>query len=125
MGLSRLTALEIYTNPKDLEFKIGQERPGALFAIAINRGPGHSFKPMLSSRPFFETAEAAAVAIGETLVAIHQRVTKDLEDQGSEISQNLNPDHVKIDPAEVLNLELIARILEELRQHQVASTYKM
>jgi len=125
MGISMITALEIFTNPGDLEIIIGQEKEEAKFTIGIFRGPGHNFKPMLTSQPFAETQEDAVEAIKGTLESIREALTKDFADRKSLPSQYLNPDGLEIDLSKVLNPELIARILEELRQHRVASTYKM
>jgi len=119
------TALEIFTNPGDLEITIRQEKEGAKFTIGIFRGPGHNFKPMLTSQPFAGKLEDAVEAIKRTLESIHEVMTKDLADQKSLTSQYLNPDGLVVDQSKVLNLDLIARILDELRQHKVASTYKM
>lgn len=120
-----ITALEIFTNPGDLEITIRQKKKGSKFAIGIFRGPGHNFKPMLTSQPFAETQKDAVEAIKGTLESIRDAITKDFADRKSFPSQYLNPDGLEIDPSKVLNTELIARIIEELRQHQVASTYKM
>lgn len=120
-----ITALEIFTNPGDLEITIGQEKEGAKFSIGIFRGPGHNFKPMLTSQPFAEKLEDAVKAIQGTLESIHEALTKDFADRKSLPSQYLNPDSREIDQSKILNPDLISRILDELRQHQVASTYKM
>ena len=125
MGISLLTALEIFTNPGDLEITIGQEREGAKFAIGIFRGPGHNFKPMLTSQPFAETQEDAIGAIKGTLDSIHEAMTKDFADRKSLPSQYLNPNGEEIDQSKVLNPDLIAQVLDELRRHRVANTYKM
>ncbi len=120
-----ITALEIFTNPSDLEITIEQEKEGAKFAVGIFRGPGHNFKPMLTSQPFAEKLEDAVETIKRTLESIHEALTKDFADRKSLPSQYLNPDGLEIDQSKVLNPKLIARILNELRQHRVASTYKM
>ena len=120
-----LTALEIFTNPSDLEITIGQSKPGEKFAIGIFRGPGHNFKPMLTSQPFAEKWEDAIEAVKGILELIHETITKDFTEKGSVPSQYLNPEGSEIDQSKILNPGLIAKILNELRQHQVASTYKM
>lgn len=120
-----LTALEIFTNPDDLEITIGQEKEGAKFTIGIFRGPGHNFKPMLTSQPFAEKLEDAVEVIKGILESIREAIAKDFANRKSLPSQYLNPDGLEIDQSKVLNLDLIARILDELRQHKVASTYKM
>ena len=125
MGISMITALEIFTNPSDLEITVGQSEPGKKFTIGIFRGPGHNFKPMLTSEPFAENLEGAVEAVSEVLESIHEAMVKDFADRGSIPSQYLNPEGLEIDQSKVLNPDLIARILVELRQHQTASTYKM
>ena len=125
MGISMITALEIFTNPGDLEITIGQEKGGGKFAIGIFRGPGHNYKSVLTSQPFAETQEDAIKAVEETLQTVHEAITKESENRGSLASQYLNPDGQEIDQSKVLNQELIARILGEIRQLQKASTCKM
>ena len=125
MGISMLTALEIFTNPHDLEISIGQEKEGAKFAIGIFRGPGHNFKCMLTSQPFAETREDAIKAIEGTLQTVHEAVTREFKNSGSLASQYLNPDGQEINQSKVLNQNLIARILEELRAHGKTSTCKI
>ncbi len=124
-GISRLTALEIFTNPSDLEIVIGQEKSNGKYAIAIMRGPGHRFKMMLDSEPFTENFEDALKAVKETLETIQQAMTKELEDPENLVTQFLNPDNQALDQSKALNPDLINRIMDELRQHKVASTYKM
>lgn len=125
MGLTMLTALEIFTNPGDLEITIGQEKGGGKFSIGFFRGPGHNFKPMLTSGPFAEKLEDAIKAIENTLQTVHEVATKELEDKNSFASQFLNPDGQSVDQSKILNKDLIARIVDELRKNRVASTYKM
>lgn len=126
MGITRSTALEIYTNPGDLEITVGQEEESGKFAIGIYRGPGHNFKLMISSVPFAESLEDAIEVIRKEVLELSMHaIEKDLEDPESFISQYLNPDGAEIDQSKVLNPGLISRILDELRQHRIASTYKM
>ncbi len=125
MGLSMLTALEIFTNPGDLEVTIGQEDGKGKFAVGVFRGPGHNFKPMLTSQPFAETQEEAIKSVEEILQTVHEAMTKEFKDSRSIPSRVLKPEGVEIDQSKVLTPELISRILEELRQHRKASTYKM
>jgi len=124
-GISRLTALEIFTNPSDLEIVIGQEKSSGKYAIVIMRGPGHNFKTMLDSEPFTEKFEDALEAMKTILETVQQSVTKELEDPKNLTSQFLNSDSQAIDQSRVLNPDLINRIMNELRRHKVASTYKM
>jgi hypothetical protein len=124
MGISRMTALEIFTNPSDLEITIGQEEGVGKFAIGIFRGPGHNFKPMLTSQPFGESLEDTIKTVEETLQTVHEAMTREFENKGSFVSRYLNPNGQEIDQSKVLNQDLIKWVLKELRQHQKASTYK-
>ena len=124
--MTMLTALEIFTNPHDLEISIGQEKKGiGKYALLICRGPGHNFKLMISSTPFAEKVEDAVLVIKEILEVTVEAVTKEFKERTSVLSQYLNPDGKTIDQSKVLNADWINRILEELRTKQVASTYKM
>lgn len=123
MRISMLTALEIFTNPNDLEIVIGTD--GGKYGFAITRGPGHHYKVILDTSGFAETRAATVEVIKITLDSIRETLTRDLSDQGSVPSQYLNPDGQEIDQSKVLNPDLIGRILDELRQHQTASTYRM
>mgnify|MGYP001559215374 FL=1 len=125
MGISVSTALEIFTNPSDLEISIGQGKGGGKFSIFISRGPGHDFKILISSQPFAESMEAAVVATGEILESIRKVATNTFGDKDNPISQILNPDGQEVEQSKVLNSELIQRILEKLRRHQRAGTYEM
>jgi len=124
-GISRLIALEIFTNPSDLEIIIGQEKSSGKYAIAIMRGPGHNFKMMLDSEPFAENFEDALKTAREILEIIQQAITKELKDPENLVIQILNLDKQAIDQSKVLNPDLINRIVDELRKHKIASTYKM
>ena len=83
MGLSMITALEIFTNPGDLEITIGQEKEGAKFAFGIFRGPGHNYKPMLTSQPFTEIREDAIKAVEGVLQTVHEAITKQFKNSGA------------------------------------------
>ena len=124
-GISRLTALEIFTNPNDLEIIIGQEKKSGKYAIAIMRGPGHRGKMLIDSEPSIEKFEDALEAVKTILEGIQQFITKEFEDPKSFISQFLNQDSQAIDQSKALNPDLINRIMDELRKHKIASTYKM
>jgi len=112
MGISTYTALEIFTNPSDLEITIGRENEGEKYAFGIYRGRGHNFKPLLTSQAFAETKEDAIKGVEETLLIVLE-------------ANHHNPDGQDIDQSKVLNQDLIARILEELRRNDKVSTCKM
>lgn len=58
-GISMMTALEIVTNPKDLQILLTQDKVNGKYAIVIYRGPGHNFKLLISSIPYFEKIDSA------------------------------------------------------------------
>jgi ribosomal protein L7/L12 len=68
MGISRLTALEIYTNPTDLEFKIVAESE-VEYGVMVMRGPGHNFKLLLMTEAVFEKREMAIDSV-RTLLSV-------------------------------------------------------
>lgn len=80
---------------------------------------------LIMSQPFTDTQEDAIKAVEVTLQAVHKAITKEFKGSGSLASQYLNPNGQEIDQSEVLNQDLIALILEELRTHGEASTCKM
>jgi len=124
-GISRLTALEIFTNPNDLEIVIGQEKSSGKYAIAIMRGPGHRGKLLIDSEPTIEKFEDALEAVKTILEGIQQFMTKEFEDPKSLVSQFLKSDDQIIDNSKTLNPDLINRIMDKLRKRKIASTYKM
>lgn len=123
MGISMYTALVIFTNPFDLHITVGQPAEGAKFAFGIFRGPGHCFMRMLTSTPFAETLEDAIRAVKEILEAVCKAATTSLTDPECLMAWLLNPEGAEIDPSKVLNPELIERIIQDLRRHQVANTF--
>ena len=124
-GISRLTALEIFTNPNDLEIVIGQEKSSGKYAIAIMRGPGHRGKLLIDSEPTIEKFEDALEAVKTILEGIQQFMKKEFEDPKSLVSQFLKSDDQIIDHSKTLNPDLINRIMDKLRKRKIASTYKM
>ena len=123
--IDKITALEIFSNPRDLEIFVGKDRDSGKFAVCIFRGPGHDFKPLITSKPFAETLESVITKTEEILEIILQISTDEFCNKESLIARILNPDGQDTDQFDVLDHDLIVRIIEELRQHQVASTYKM
>jgi hypothetical protein len=121
-GVTRATALEIFTQPNDLEFSIGQK--GGRWGIIITRGPGHRFKWLLSTKPVFESPKAATNVVHDVLESICQWATKELCDPATLAAQIINPEDQSLETAGVLTLEDREWIIRELEQHRVASTYK-
>jgi len=125
MAISMLTALEIFTNPADLEIDIWIEKSIGKFCIGIFRGPGHSFKSILTSQPFTEKEEDAVETVKVLLEEILTACTKEFKNPVSITCQYLNPDMEEIDQSKVLTHDLIEQILNELRRNRLARTYEM
>lgn len=128
MPITRLTALEIFSQARDLQIAVSGELPkhGGKRAFGITRGPGHNFKPLLSSQPVFDGLEPAVDAIRSALEDILEAATAVLADSSSLAAGIMNPDNRPEEEMEgVLTPGLIERICEELRKTQVASTFQM
>lgn len=124
MTISVITAFEIYTNPFDLKLLIVKEIDGAKYSIFVLRGPGHNFKPLLTTQPFTEELEFAVEVVKETLESINKAVTERFADRNIFPSLVLNPDGLEIDMSMVLNPDLISRIVADLQRNGAAHTYK-
>jgi hypothetical protein len=120
MGMSLITALEIFSNAYDLEIVIAKEAEGKQYTICISRGPGHNFKSMLSSAPFSEDLEKVIGAIKNTLEAAYAAANAEFAKPDGLLGSILDVDHKNI-----LTPTLIAWICQELRTKQIASTYKI
>ena len=125
MALSMATALEIFTNPNDLDISIIEDDNSGKYYIEFCRGPGHNFKLMLSSQPFTEKLEDAVKTVRETLEAVHLALIREFDEEESIPYKYLNSDNQPIDQLRILTPELIARIVEELQRQQMASTWKL
>lgn len=114
MSLTRLTALEIFTNPNDLHFSMPTAGVGAdeMFGISITRGPGHNFKPMLSGSPT------------RSRVDIIQLVTNILNTTRKECNQFIDAAS-GLDPDRCLTEDQQRQILESLQKTGEAATYNM
>ena len=128
-GITMSTALEVFTNPYDLFISIGQEKDGGKYVFVIMRGPGHDFKPLISTTPFFGSAEDAvkALELNLNLMSMAAR-TAFANKKGDMEILLLLADHGLsggIDESNVLNPDLIKRIGVELRERRVAKTYEM
>ena len=123
-GISASTALEINNHPDDLQVSIFNEKESDKYGIIVSRGPGHDYKLLISTSPFADTIDQAVEEVKNLLNGIHLWATKELRNTESLITQMINPDG-QVDVSQALNLDLINRILDELRQHQVASTCQM
>jgi hypothetical protein len=120
---SLITALEIFSNPADLDIKVFEIE--GKFGFAISRSEGHHHKPMVHSVAQWETWEEVIKFVGEFLIEVCQFLQNELRDEKSLPSHLLCPQGGPVDQARVLNPGLINRILEQLRHYRTADTYKM
>ena len=120
-----LCALEIFSNPYDLCIAFGRKNEGDKYAFAICRGPGHNYKPMLSTQPFFEKAEDVIDYIKQLLELAHKTASDAAKDPASLFSQFFNPDGDPIDESKILTPDLIKRVLDELEKNQKVDTTEM
>lgn len=122
-GITLITALEIFTNPKDLQISIGK-KGNSKYMFVVSRGPDHNFKPLISTTPFAETVDIAVEEIKKLLEMIQLASLKQMKDRDSFLTQVLNPNGTDLDMSKLLNTDLINYIINELKQRQVANTYE-
>lgn len=120
-GISLFSALEIFTQPDDLQFSIGEQ--AGKWGLAITRGPGHDYKLIITSQPVLESREAAANAIKTLLTDICTAATSELNKPKSMLAALANPDGLPIDDAHMLSGEYRERIFNDLMEHGVAQTF--
>lgn len=79
MSVTLLTAIEMVHNRTDLMFIAGEhKKEKGRFAFAITRGPGHRYKPLLSSNFDFDSRDSAVDTVEEILTAVVASVEKRL-----------------------------------------------
>ncbi len=72
MGLTTVTALEIFNNPGDLRFRV--YRCGGNWAFAIDRKVKAGFIILVRSKPIFDTDTKAIEAIEKLLKKISSKI---------------------------------------------------
>lgn len=123
MGLSAVTVLEIYTNPEDLEFAIGEDEESGKWSLAVTRGPGHHFKLLLSADDTLGSKNEAIEQVSLLLKTVREEGRRVLTDPENLIGKIVNPKGLAPEDMEVLTGEQSERVLEELRSSNVSSTY--
>jgi hypothetical protein len=124
-GIARMSACEIYANPYDISIFIGEGRdmPGK-YGFMISRGPGHNYKPILSAAPVFRGEEEAIVYIKAILESIVKSATELLEKPGDFMSQIWADMMKDAKPEELLNQEVIERIITQLKATKNVDTHE-
>lgn len=126
MGISRLTALEVFNNPRDLVVQIGgDEKKG--FVIVITRGPGHNYKLLIDSQPINKTREEVIEMVRELLVGIRELCISILEKpEGAAetlVAGVVNPGREDVsDHPDTLTATIIDRVIEILQTGTHADT---
>lgn len=120
-GIQRFTALEIFTNPDDLELSIFGNKSG--WGLMITRGPDHRFKILITQNPVFPNSAQAIQAISNILRSICTSMTQELNNSESFIAKVFNSGGLSIDDANVLSGEYRERICRDLASYHVARTY--
>lgn len=125
------TVLQIYFNPDDLEIVIGEvkEKPGFYMGY-ISRGPRndhHPFNMLISTTDPIESKESVTKAFEDVLKAAIEHGDKVFTENGLSKALFSNGFETKTEYVEksapVLELKDIERILQELREKGVSSTY--
>ena len=124
MGLSISTVLEVFTNPDDLIFDIGNPESEKGYCFRVARGPDQSFKILFSTLPMFESRDEAILALGSVLTSIIENAKETLSDPESLLGSLFNPGREPIIEKNVLNPKLTARILELLKKGELVKTYE-
>ncbi len=83
MGLSFITALEIFTNPDDLYFEVIRGPKSAKYGLVIARGPGHDYKRLFDVSCNYETREGVLEMLCIGLQGTREGVIKSLSSPSS------------------------------------------
>ena len=81
--ISRLTLYEVAGNPDDINITFAGPDEYGKFIGWITRGPGHDYKPLISTQAIFDTAEAAKSAMKEIVQFANNFTEEDLANPDS------------------------------------------
>ena len=96
MGISRLTAMEIYGNQDDIVCECLRKNEKGLFIGAIRRGPGHNGKLLISGPLREAKSKKEAVLYMESLRdSIIEAIKKELDDPESKTAKILKKPAIK------------------------------
>ncbi|MBP9762365.1 hypothetical protein KBD34_01990 [Patescibacteria group bacterium] len=91
MGLSLITALEIFTNPDDLYFAVIKDPESGKYGLVIARGPGHDYKPLFDVSCNYETREGVLEMLRTGLSGTREGVIKELGSSSSLVAAIFKP----------------------------------
>ena len=121
-GITVQTALEIYTQPKDLYICVGKPQEEKKFAFTISRGPGHNYKQLVSSSASFETVESAIKEVKSLLKDCCQAAKKIISDPNNVLTIIFNPDNRPVLEDRILNDAFLEQIMLELEKNNEVDT---
>lgn len=117
-GLTLITALEIYTNPFDLDIIITED------ALMMSRGPGHNFKILLSGEWKFSDKIIIAEDIKNILKTIIDKNNTEISKPGSFVASICNPNNEPLNKAIVLTDNMLSEIILSLSKRGMVQTYQ-
>lgn len=122
MGLSRLTALEIFAHPKDLYLCVacGKEFPDK-FGFVIARGPGHEYKFLVTCLPVLNSRAGAVKAIVSILNSSVEEGMKTWSGDNP-VTRVYNPDRHPVEAFPALTAEFVAAIEKRLADNDEVET---
>jgi hypothetical protein len=104
--ITRLTAHEIFANPRDLAIAVLPMQASSKFALLFMRGPGHNFKSMITVVDIPSREEAVRVVHGLLDTTLNE-------------CERFRGDHDLC-----LDRELVNRIIATLEESSTANTYE-
>ena len=121
-GISRISALEIFTRPDDLYVSVGGE--GRAFSFLIGRGPGHNHKVIVSTDPAFESKGTAIEYVRQFLIGICDIMKKEVTNSDNLVAKISNPGNLpESEMDHILTPAIIDRIITDLKEKNHAETH--
>ena len=87
--MMRRTAYEIAGNPGDIVVTHAGPNDAGKYCGFITRGEEGRYRPLISTEPIFDTAEAANDAMRNEIIAVATWVENDLKDPGNQLAKLL------------------------------------
>lgn len=126
MGLNLLIALEVANQYRDLCISVFKDDSSDKHGFLISRGPGHNFKPLLSTNACFENKQSVIEATGNLLEAIVRITKNEIGENSQDIpAAIINPGNQPLEKLDILNQERIEQIIKALKVENVANTWEM
>lgn len=124
-GMSMPTVRDILTHPNDLLFVILKKDGEENYGFTIDCGPEDYFKVLFQNGYFAKNKKEVIDVLGNFLEAGREAVIKELGGMHGHISACSDQDISDSQSTRIMSPYMIARILEELTEHNIASTFIM